>query len=71
MHPWYIRTRLTEPVLSDEARRQRILDSTPLGRIGEPKEIAGAAVFLASEAGAYVTGQAIVVDGGTTIKAGL
>jgi NAD(P)-dependent dehydrogenase (short-subunit alcohol dehydrogenase family) len=40
---------------------------TPLGRIGEPDEIAGAAVFLASRAGAYMTGQAIVIDGGQTI----
>ncbi len=40
---------------------------TPLGRIGEPDEIAGAAVFLASQAGAYMTGQAIVIDGGATI----
>ena len=41
---------------------------TPLGRIGEPDEIAGAAVFLASPASAFVTGQAIVVDGGATIS---
>jgi NAD(P)-dependent dehydrogenase (short-subunit alcohol dehydrogenase family) len=40
---------------------------TPLGRIGVPDEIAGAAVFLASKAGAYMTGQAIVIDGGATI----
>jgi NAD(P)-dependent dehydrogenase (short-subunit alcohol dehydrogenase family) len=40
---------------------------TPLGRIGEPDEIAGAAVFLASRAGAFMTGQAIVIDGGATI----
>jgi NAD(P)-dependent dehydrogenase (short-subunit alcohol dehydrogenase family) len=40
---------------------------TPLGRIGEPDEIAGAAVFLASSAGAFMTGQAIVIDGGATI----
>ena len=39
----------------------------PLGRIGEPADIAGAAVFLASGAGAFVTGQTLVVDGGTTI----
>jgi len=40
---------------------------TPLGRIGDPDEIAGAAVFLASPAGAYMTGQTIVIDGGQTI----
>jgi NAD(P)-dependent dehydrogenase (short-subunit alcohol dehydrogenase family) len=40
---------------------------TPLGRIGDPDEIAGAAVFLASKAGAFMTGQAIVIDGGATI----
>jgi NAD(P)-dependent dehydrogenase (short-subunit alcohol dehydrogenase family) len=40
---------------------------TPLRRIGEPDEIAGAAVFLASKAGAYLTGQSIVIDGGATI----
>lgn len=40
---------------------------TPLGRIGEPDEIAGAAVFLASKAGAFMTGQTIVIDGGQTI----
>lgn len=41
--------------------------TTPLRRIGEPDEIAGAAVFLASRAGSFVTGQSIVVDGGVTI----
>ena len=39
----------------------------PLRRIGEPDEIAGAAIFLASPAGSFVTGQSIVVDGGATI----
>ena len=44
--------------------------STPLGRIGEPDEIAGAAVFLASDAGWFVTGQTLVIDGGVTISSG-
>ena len=41
---------------------------TPLGRIGEADEIAGAAVLLASQAGSYITGQTIVIDGGVTIS---
>ena len=44
---------------------------TPMQRIGEPEEIAGAAVFLASRASTFMTGQAIVVDGGSTIGVGL
>jgi len=43
---------------------------TPLRRIGEPDDIAGAAVFLASRAGNWMTGQVIVIDGGVTIGAG-
>jgi NAD(P)-dependent dehydrogenase (short-subunit alcohol dehydrogenase family) len=44
---------------------------TPMQRIGEPEEIAGAAVFLASRASTFMTGQAIVVDGGSTVGVGL
>jgi dehydrogenase/reductase SDR family member 4 len=44
--------------------------ATPLRRIGEPDDIAGAAVYLASRAGRWTTGQVIVVDGGVTIGAG-
>lgn len=43
----------------------------PMRRIGEPDDIAGTAVFLAADAGRYITGQTIVVDGGATIVAGL
>ena len=56
-----------------EAKRSMVadfdawIDGTPMARMGEPDEIAGAAVFLASKAGAYMTGQTIVIDGGATI----
>ena len=42
------------------------LSGTPLGRIGEPREVAGAAVFLASDAASYITGQTLIIDGGFT-----
>ena len=42
----------------------------PLKRIGEPEEVAGAAVFLAAKAGSFVTGQTLLIDGGSTISAG-
>ena len=60
--PGFIRTRMTEQV-SPEIQKQ-ILDRVPLGRYGEPEEVAQVAVFLASEASRYITGQVIVVDGG-------
>ena len=63
VHPWYIRTRLAEPVLSDETRRRRILDSTPLGRIGEPEDVARVIAFLALPAAAHVSGAHVPVDG--------
>ena len=44
--------------------------ATPLRRIGEPEDIAGAAVFLATKAGAFITGQGIVIDGGYTVGFG-
>jgi len=48
-------------------RRQRAEERTPVRRIGEPVDIAGVALFLASPASAYVTGQTLVADGGETI----
>lgn len=66
--PGVIRTDFAKALYEDPAKEAAIRRATPLGRIGEPEEIAGAAVFLASKAGAYVTGQNIVIDGGTTIK---
>jgi NAD(P)-dependent dehydrogenase (short-subunit alcohol dehydrogenase family) len=69
--PGVIRTDFAKALWEDPKAEAALKRVTPLGRIGEPDEIAGAAVFLASKAGAYVTGQGIVVDGGTTIRGGL
>lgn len=62
--PWYIRTPLAEPVLNDPVRLEKILAATPLGRIGEPEEVAALAAFLCMPAASYITGQCIGVDGG-------
>jgi len=69
--PGVIRTDFAKALWEDPRAEAALKRVTPLGRIGEPDEIAGAAVFLASKAGAYVTGQGIVVDGGATIRGGL
>jgi len=61
--PGYIRTPLTRPVEESE-RGTYILNRVPAGRWGEPEDIAGTAVFLASPASDFLTGQLIVVDGG-------
>jgi NAD(P)-dependent dehydrogenase (short-subunit alcohol dehydrogenase family) len=65
--PGLIKTDFARALWEDPAALAARTATTPLRRIGEPDEIAGAAVFLASRAGSFVTGQAIVVDGGVTI----
>ena len=65
--PGLIRTDFARALWEDEGLLARRTATTPLRRIGEPDEVAGAAVFLASRAGSFVTGQSIVVDGGVTI----
>ena len=62
--PAYIRTPMTEGWLTDQARLQVILGSTPLNRIGTLEEVAGPTVFLASDWSNYVTGHTLLVDGG-------
>ena len=65
--PGLIKTDFAKALWEDPEALKRRTSTTPLRRIGEPDEIAGAAIFLASKAGSFVTGQAIVVDGGVTI----
>ncbi len=65
--PGLVKTDFARALWEDPERLARTEAQTPLRRIGEPDDIAGAAVFLASQAGAWLTGQAIVVDGGSTI----
>lgn len=62
--PGLVHTPLTAAGLSSEKTRQTVSRQIPLGRIGEPEDIGGAAVFLASDAARYVTGQMLFVDGG-------
>jgi NAD(P)-dependent dehydrogenase (short-subunit alcohol dehydrogenase family) len=64
--PGWIRTGMNP--LTDEARVARILEGVPLGRIGAPRDVAGAALFLASDDAAYVTGVIIFVDGGWILQ---
>jgi len=66
IHPGLIATGMTAdfPAFADEERRRRTERRTPLGRIGAPEDIAGVALFLASDLSGYCTGQEFVVDGG-------
>jgi len=62
--PGTIRTDMAALLMQDDEARHRILSRTPLGRPGEPEEIASVAVFLASDESSYITGQTIYADGG-------
>jgi len=62
--PGYFRTENTSALQKDETRNRQILDRIPAGRWGDPEDLAGTAVFLASPASDYITGTVLVVDGG-------
>jgi NAD(P)-dependent dehydrogenase (short-subunit alcohol dehydrogenase family) len=62
--PGVIKTRFAEALWGNEEIRRRVVESNPTGRIGEPMEVAGAVVFLASDAASYINGEVLVIDGG-------
>ncbi|HRX00517.1 MAG TPA: SDR family oxidoreductase, partial [Cyclobacteriaceae bacterium] len=66
--PWYIETPLTQPVLSQPDRLKKIIDHTPLLRVGQPEEVASAVAYLSMDKASYITGQNLNVDGGFLAK---
>ena len=62
--PGVIETRMTEGSLSNPERRAMLLSKVPLGRVGQPRDVANAALFLASDEASYITGTTLYVDGG-------
>ncbi|HEX6113298.1 MAG TPA: SDR family oxidoreductase [Geminicoccaceae bacterium] len=66
--PTFARTRLTEPLLADEALARRLIADTPMGRFAEPEEVAAAILFLSSDAASMITGAILPVDGGWTAR---
>jgi NAD(P)-dependent dehydrogenase (short-subunit alcohol dehydrogenase family) len=64
--PTVVRTEMARHWLENPQTREQVLARIPLGRVADPKDVAGAAVFFASPAGAFITGQVIYVDGGIT-----
>jgi 3-oxoacyl-[acyl-carrier protein] reductase len=60
--PGYVKTRLTDAIPDDA--RQAMLANTPLGRLGDPEDVAGAVRFLCSDEAAFITGEVLLVDGG-------
>ena len=66
--PGYAETAMTERILRNDAVRKGLIDRTPLGRFCRPEEIAMAALFLASDEAAFITGEGLTVDGGMSVS---
>lgn len=66
--PGIIKTNMTADILNDQKTAEGMLAQTPIGRLGEPEDIAWAALFLASDESDFVTGHVLVVDGGWIVK---
>jgi 3-oxoacyl-[acyl-carrier protein] reductase len=66
--PGPIETDMLAPIISTDELRKKMVGAVPLKRLGRPEDIAGAALFLASEDAAFITGHSLVVDGGMTIR---
>lgn len=62
--PAYFETEMTRPLYEDPDRREFIISRTPMGRWGQPSELAGTLILLASDASSFITGQTLFVDGG-------
>jgi NAD(P)-dependent dehydrogenase (short-subunit alcohol dehydrogenase family) len=65
--PGYMKTDMTKPIFAPGGELAHVLDMVPMNRLGEPHELGGLAIYLASEASSFVTGSSFIVDGGYTI----
>lgn len=65
--PTFIETPMTRPMLQNATFAQEVLSRIPLGRLGQPEEVAAAVVYLASDAAAMITGHTLMIDGGWTV----
>jgi NAD(P)-dependent dehydrogenase (short-subunit alcohol dehydrogenase family) len=65
--PGFVDTRLASAILKNEELLKHVIERTPMGRYGTPDEIAGGALYLASDAASFLTGHTLVIDGGATI----
>jgi NAD(P)-dependent dehydrogenase (short-subunit alcohol dehydrogenase family) len=66
--PGLIETKFAAAIVQNETLRNAVIDRTPLHRHGQPSDVVGAALYLASDASSYVNGHTLVVDGGMTIS---